>query len=115
MAHAQESHTKRIWLVFGFLCIITLVEVALGLAKPEALYFTKFLGTNLLNWIFIILTLVKAYYIVWAFMHLEGEKKWFRRVIVWTVVVYISYLVTLLLIEGSYLNENLKSLVNWNY
>ena len=59
MAHAQESHTKRIWLVFGFLCIITMGEVALGISKPEALYFNVFLGTNLLNWIFIILTLVK--------------------------------------------------------
>ncbi len=29
---------------------------------------------NLLNWIFYILTIFKAYYIVWAFMHMEGEK-----------------------------------------
>jgi len=115
MAHAQESHTKRIWLVFIFLCIITTVEVALGLAKPPALYFTQFLGTSLLNWIFIILTLVKAYYIVWAFMHLEGEKKWFRRSIVWTVVFLISYLVTLLLIEGGYLFDTLSPLVKWDY
>lgn len=115
MAHAQESHTKRIWLVFGFLCIITMAEVALGIAKPAGLYFTKFLGTNLLNWIFIILTLVKAYYIVWAFMHLEGEKKWFRRSIVWSVVFLISYIITLFLIEGGYLFEELTPLVNWNY
>ncbi|MDG2193417.1 MAG: cytochrome C oxidase subunit IV family protein [Polaribacter sp.] len=115
MAHAQESHTKRIWIVFGFLCIITMVEVALGIVKPEGLYFTQFLGTSLLNWIFIILTLVKAYYIVWAFMHLEGEKKWFRRAIVWTVVFLISYLVTLLLIEGGYLFETLAPLVKWDY
>jgi cytochrome c oxidase subunit IV len=115
MAHAQESHTKRIWLVFGLLCIITTGEVALGLAKPPTLYFTQFLGTSLLNWIFIILTLVKAYYIVWAFMHLEGEKKWFRRTIVWTVVFLISYLIALLLIEGGYLFNTLSPLVKWDY
>jgi len=106
---------QQYWLVFVFLCIITTVEVALGLVKPPTLYFTQFLGTSLLNWIFIILTLVKAYYIVWAFMHLEGEKKWFRRTIVWTTVFLISYLVTLLLIEGGYLFDTLSPLVKWDY
>ena len=115
MAHAQESHTKRIWLVFGFLCLITVGEVALGIVKPDALYFTKFLGTSLLNWIFILLTLVKAYYIVWAFMHLEGEKKWFRRSIVWTSVFLICYLITLILIEGGYIFDKLSPLVKWDY
>ena len=115
MAHAHESNTKRIWMVFIILSVITIVEVIFGIIKPAGLYFTQFLGTSLLNWIFIILTLVKAYYIVWAFMHLEGEKKWFRRSIVWTVVFLISYLVTLLLIEGGYLFETLAPLVKWDY
>lgn len=103
MAHAHESNTNRIWIVFGILSIITIVEVALGIVKPDSLHLTSFLGTSPLNWIFIILTLVKAYYITWAFMHMEGEKKWFRRSIVWTVVFLIIYLVTMLLIEGDYI------------
>ena len=74
MSHEHVSNTKRIWQVFGLLSIITIVEVAFGIFKPEALYMTNFLGMNLLNWLFIILTLVKAYFIVWAFMHMEGEK-----------------------------------------
>jgi hypothetical protein len=32
-----------------------------------------FLSMNLLNWIFYALTILK-YYIVYAFMHMEGEK-----------------------------------------
>ncbi len=115
MAHAHKSNTKRIWKVFGFLCIITVVEVALGIEKPEALYFNKFLGTNLLNWIFIILTLVKAYGIAWSFMHLEGEKTWFRRAIVWTSTFLICSLIALLLIEGGYIFDVLSPLVKWNY
>ena len=76
MAHAHESNTKRIWIVFILLSIITVVEVAFGIIKPDSFHLTSFfLGTSPLNWIFIILTLVKAYYITWAFMHMEGEKK----------------------------------------
>lgn len=100
MTHAHESNTKRIWNVFWLLSAVTIVEVVLGLIKPDSLHRTQFLGTSPLNWIFIILTLVKAYYIVWAFMHMEGENKWFRRSIVWTVVFLILYLVFIILHEG---------------
>tara|TARA_X000000950_G_scaffold248005_1_gene306756 strand:+ start:312 stop:656 length:345 start_codon:yes stop_codon:yes gene_type:complete len=114
MAHAHdESNVKRIWMVFGLLSVVTIVEVGLGIVKPDFLHLTSFLGTSPLNWIFIILTLFKAYYITWTFMHMEGEKKWFRRSVVWTAVFLICYLVTLLLIEGDYLYETLGPLVKW--
>ena len=74
MSHAHESNLGRIWKVFGILSVITIVEVIFGILKPESLHMNTFLSMNLLNWLFIILTLVKAYYIVWAFMHMEGEK-----------------------------------------
>ena len=109
MAHAHESNTKRIWVVFGILSVITIVEVLFGIYKPKALFFTNFLGMNLLNWLFIILTIVKAYYITWAFMHMEGEKKWFRRSIVWTVVFLIIYLCFILLVEGNYVFDVYKT------
>lgn len=105
MAHAHESNTKRIWIVFGILSVITIVEVVLGIIKPDSLFRTNALGTSLLNWIFIILTLVKAYYITWAFMHMEGEKKWLRRSVVWTAVFLIIYLSFILLVEGNYIFE----------
>ena len=113
MAHAHESNVKRIWIVFGLLSIVTIVEVGLGIVKPAVLHTTNFLGTSPLNWIFIILTLFKAYYIAWSFMHLEGEKKWFRRSVVWTGIFLICYLVTLLLVEGGYLFDTLSPLVRW--
>ncbi len=113
MAHLHESNTKRIWIVLIILSILTIVEVTLGIIRPPFLYLKHFLGTSPLNWIFIILTLVKAYYIAWTFMHLEGEKKWFRRSIVWTAVFLICYLTALLLIEGSYLFDTLAPLVKW--
>lgn len=112
-AHAHESNTKRIWAVLIILSILTTIEVALGILKPDSFHLTSFLGTSPLNWIFIILTLVKAYYITWAFMHMEGEKKWLRRSVVWTAVFLICYLLTLLLIEGGYLHSTLAPLVKW--
>ena len=116
MAHAHESNTKRIWIVFGILSVITIVEVLFGIYKPKSLYFNNFLSMNLLNWLFIILTIVKAYYITWAFMHMEGEKKWFRRSIVWTVVFLILYLCFIILIEGGYVFDVYKTgFIKWNF
>ncbi len=117
MTHAQEhtSHTKLIWKVFAILSVITLAEVALGITKPASLYLTKILGTSPLNIIFLVLTVVKAYYITWFFMHMADEKKSLRRAVVWTAVFLIIFLATLLLIEGSYLNDILGPLTKWNY
>ncbi|MFT5754060.1 MAG: cytochrome c oxidase subunit 4 [Flavobacterium sp.] len=116
MAHAHESNTKRIWFVFGLLSLITIVEVAFGIIRPDSLFKTDFLKMNLLNWLFIILTVVKAYYIVWAFMHLEGEKKSLRTTIVAPLVFLILYLCFILLIEGDYIYDIFKSgTIKWNF
>lgn len=108
----HESNAKRIWVVFGILLLITLVEVVLGILKPDSPHLNGW-GTSWLNWIFIILTLVKAFYITWEFMHMEAEKKWFRRVVVWTAVFLISYIIFIMLFEGYYLHEVLSPLVKW--
>ena len=78
MAHAHESNTKKIWIVLIILTLITGVEVMVRNYKARFFILSNLLGTSWLNWIFIILTLVKAYFIAWSFMHLEGEKKWFQ-------------------------------------
>jgi cytochrome c oxidase subunit 4 len=117
MTHEQEhtSHTKLIWKVFAILSVITIAEVALGIIKPASLHLTKILGTSPLNIIFLILTMVKAYYITWFFMHMADEKKSLRRAVVWTSVFLIIYLATLLLIEASYINDVLGPLTKWDY
>jgi len=116
MAHAHESNTGRIWKVFWFLSAVTIVEVVLGIFKPHSLYMNNFIGMNLLNWIFIILTLVKAYGIVWAFMHMEGEKSSLRRSVVWTVIFLVLYLVFILLTEAHYVFEVFKNAtIKWNF
>ncbi|TRZ45776.1 cytochrome C oxidase subunit IV family protein [Robertkochia solimangrovi] len=115
MAHAHESNSKRIWTVFGILSVITIVEVALGIIKPESMM-ALVLGMKILNWIFIILTLVKAYYIAWAFMHLEGEKGSFRWSIVLPLLILIPYLAFILLVEGNYIHDVYsQGYISWDF
>ena len=111
-----KSNTQKIWGVLAFLTLITAVEVVLGIMKPEALTDTHVLGMKLLNWIFIILTLVKAYYIAWDFMHLRDEKSALRRAIVWTPIFLVLYLVFILLVEADYIyNVYRDSFISWNF
>ncbi|MGB1307977.1 MAG: cytochrome C oxidase subunit IV family protein, partial [Oceanihabitans sp.] len=48
-------------------------------------------------------TIVKAYYITWDFMHMRDETKALRRMVVWTAVFLILYLIAILLQEGGYI------------
>lgn len=116
MSHEHVSNTKRIWFVFGLLSLVTTVEVILGIIKPEFLHLNHFLGMNLLNWIFYILTVFKAYYIVWAFMHMEGERSSLRWAVVLPVIFLILYLLFILLTEGNYIYGVFKdSTIKWNF
>lgn len=111
-----KSNTQKIWGVLIFLTLVTTIEVALGIVKPEFLLQNNFLGMKLLNWIFIILTLVKAYYIAWDFMHLRDEKAALRRAIVWTPIFLVAYLVFILLFEADYVYNVYKDgFVTWNF
>ena len=115
MAHAHQLQilrglikfknvTQKIWGVLILLSIITSFEVFLGITKPESLM-AHFVGMKILNWIFIILTLAKAYYITWDFMHMRDEKASLRRMVVWTAVFLICYLIFILLQEGGYIQD----------
>ena len=90
-----------IWKVFWILLIVTAVEVALGIIKPPFMMEVYF-GTKLINHIFIILTLIKAAYIVMEFMHLGQEKKGLKLVIILPALILIPYMLFILLTEGLY-------------
>lgn len=111
-----KSNVTKIWGVLIFLSVVTAVEVALGITKPEFLVGTYFIGMKLLNWIFIILTLVKAYYITWDFMHMRDEKSSLRRAVVWTPIFLVCYLILILLFEADYIYNVFKDgFVTWNF
>jgi len=115
-SHNDNSAIKRIWTVFIILSVVTIVEVIIGIIKPAFLIDNTFIYMSLLNWIFIVLTIYKAYYITWSFMHMEHETKGLRRAVVWTAVFLISYLIFILLTEGDYIYEIYKSgHVAWDF
>ena len=110
-----KSNVQKIWGVLIFLSIVTTVEVILGIVKPESLM-GMFLGMKILNWIFIILTIVKAYYIAWDFMHIRDEKGGLKGSIVLPLVVLIPYLCFILLLEADYIFEVMRiGFVSWNF
>lgn len=103
-AHGEGMDTKRIWQVFFILLGLTGVEflVALGFVHHWGIVEK---GIALYTF-YILLTLIKAYYIVAFFMHLKFEKKGF--ILSCSVVfIFIIYFIVLMLIEGDYLNTHL--------
>ncbi|MEY2963179.1 MAG: hypothetical protein RL754_440 [Bacteroidota bacterium] len=99
---ADHKGTWWIWKIFWILLAITAVEVVLGIIKPEFMLAQLF-GTSILNYVFIILTLVKAAYIVQIFMHVKFEKKALKFALYAPMLILIPYLTFILLTEGSYL------------
>lgn len=104
-AHGEGLDVKRIWQVFFILLFLTGVEflVALGFVHHWGI-----VEKGLLLYAFyIVLTLIKAYYIVAYFMHLKFEKKGF--IISCSIVfLFIIYFIVLMLIEGDFLLYHLQ-------
>jgi len=99
---SENSSTRHIWIVFWILLILTTVEVLLGIYKPSFMLVNYILGVTFLNMTFIILTIIKAYYIVGAFMHLSHEVKLLKMFIVLPMIILIPYLLFILLVEASF-------------
>jgi len=110
-----KSNQQKIWGVLIFLSIVTTIEVALGILKPEILM-GSFLRMKLLNWIFIILTIVKAYYIAWDFMHIRDERIGLKNTIVLPLIILIPYLAFILILEADYIFDVMDmGFVSWNF
>lgn len=99
--HHDEAHGRKMrmkfYMVLGILSLVTIVEVIMGLLLEPS----TFLTTS-----FIVLTLVKAGYIVYVFMHLGDEKKNMRASILFPFIVLIGYLIYIALAEAVYTKEN---------
>ena len=91
---------KTIWKVTAILSIVTIIEVALGIAIKHGDAMWPFVKIT-----FLALTLLKAGYIVMEFMHLGQESKSFRWMLFGPYFVFMSYLVFQLLTEATYQGE----------
>lgn len=97
--HSEEEGVKirkKIAFVTVLLTLITAVEVGMGIVFKRADTFTW----ETIKWTFIIMTLVKAGYIVMVFMHLGDERKNLRNTILVPYLVFILYLIFICLTEA---------------
>ena len=105
--HAHDEHAglskSKIWQVFFILLGITVVEFIIALViLPKGL-----VGHTAGNIAYILLTLLKAYYIVAFFMHLKFEKTGLQLTL-GLAFIFIAYFITLMLIEGGYLHIHMN-------
>jgi len=107
--HEEGMDKKRIWKVFFYLLALTALEFFIALALVHKGHLEKGMFVNT---IYIVLTLMKAYYIVAYFMHLKFETIGF---ITWVSVafIFIIYFIILLLNEGNYLLSNYNEYPWW--
>jgi caa(3)-type oxidase subunit IV len=102
--HSEEEGKKirkKIWKVTLILSVITIVEVLVGAFFPK----TDVSGTawTMIKFGYIILTVVKAGYIVSVFMHLGDERKALRYMVLVPYIIFILYLIFIILMEASYI------------
>jgi len=103
--HSEEEGKKKrkeIWKVTAILSIITAIEVIVGVIWPKDAAGSAW---EFIKWGYIILTVIKAGYIIMVFMHLGEERKTFRLMVLVPYIVFILYLIFHLLTEASYIGS----------
>ena len=108
--HHSEEHgkviRKKIWKVTALLSIVTIVEVAIGWILPrEAAGGLESWGWFGVEAIYMVLTVLKAAYIILVFMHLGDERKALRRMILWPYILFILYLIFILVTEAYHVGD----------
>lgn len=96
---ADKAHIAKIWKTAGILALVTIIEYIFA--------FNVGMGTMLIT-IFILLTLVKAYYIISEFMHLKYEAKSLASSLSWPII-FILWFILAMIMEANYLEDDILS------
>ena len=105
--HSEEAGVtirKKIWQITALLSAITAIEVVMGAFIKHGSGAWAFV-----KWSFIVMTVIKAGYIVAIFMHLGDEKKNLRNLILIPYFIFILYIIFILLLEGSAYGDALRT------
>jgi cytochrome c oxidase subunit IV len=106
--HSEEAGKKirkKIWFVTLLLSVITAVEVIVGVVWAKHSLGAESGGWLAVKAVYMVLTIVKAGYIVLSFMHLGEERKNLKYTILVPYIVFILYLFWLLVyLEGGALH-----------
>lgn len=81
----DKARIKKLWQVAGILGLITAFEFAVAFLVPHE-------WKDIRVWTFILMTIIKAAYIVGEFMHLRHETK----VLMWSILIPITFIVWML-------------------
>lgn len=99
------AKTWWIWKVFWILLAVTSVEIVLAFSAYQNWFSMDHDGiksyTKVLKFVYIFLTLMKAYYIIFSYMHLGDERKNFKFTL-GVLVIILVYFIILMMIEGYY-------------
>lgn len=93
--NAGAEQRKAIMKTFWILLILTALEFVIAFTVPHGV---------LKITIFIVMTIVKAFYIVGEFMHLKHETK----ALIWSIlvpIIFVAWLILALLLEGQAIYE----------
>ena len=92
----DKAKIKKLWTVALILGVITLIEFAIAFSMPHGPLKTS---------IFVLMTIVKAAYIVGEFMHLKYEAK----LLLWSILIPMLFVVWMLV---AFVYEGMK-IVRW--
>jgi cytochrome c oxidase subunit IV len=81
----DTAKIKKLWMTALILLIITVIEFIVAFTIPHEY-------KDMRVWIFIVMTIVKAAYIVGEFMHLKYEAKF----LMWSILIPIVFIVWML-------------------
>jgi len=104
--HSEEAGVKirkRIMVVTVILTAITVAEVLVGAFFSKTVLADWDNGEtvwNLIKFGYIVLTVIKARFIVLEFMHLGEERKSLRKVILYPYLFFIMYLIFICITEA---------------
>jgi cytochrome c oxidase subunit IV len=102
--HGEEEGKKirkKLYTVTAILTVLTVFEIFMGVFFKRNGTFTW----ETIKLLFIVLTLVKAAYIVLIFMHLGDERKNLKYVVLLPYALFILYLIFIGLYEGLSVQE----------
>ena len=108
--HSEEEGVKirkKIYFVTVLLTVITAVEVALGIT-----WHNLGLDHTVVQYAFIVMTAVKAGYIIGVFMHLGDERKGMQLTILVPYILFIMYFVFISLSEANHWFD-MRILYSW--
>ncbi len=98
---AGKKIRKKIFQVTIILSVLTAIEVLVGVFLSKTAVGAESATWATIKLFYVVLTLIKAGYIVMVFMHLGEERKGFKWIVLAPYALFILYLLYMLIVEAN--------------